>query len=380
MLNRVEFKYDENYTKPSIRRSSTVLITAAHLLEDDYFSRPFLDGLSLEKARVVELEDMGARWRMVYRVKLDVSFEYTPGDSIGLYCPNDDSLVDEIMQILEIGDTRCKIESTGAVAFTYVGTLRGFFKFHYDFTTLPRKSFLMGLSLSCTDDNRERIEYLCSKEGRRDYLRMSKNWNSVIDIIRTFGSRPSLHDLLCDCELIKPRSFSLINEVGGESEILLGITEKVLEDSKRYGHVSSYVTNGKMEDIGVYLKPSKSFSLSGDKKILAVCTGTGVAPVLSFMNNLRKGQSLWIIYGFRSSEDDLIKSPSAEVRVTKVRSDEGVYVQDYLRNNMDEVRGYIASECSVYICGRIVMQKSVFSLMVREFGLDQNKINMENWL
>jgi methionine synthase reductase len=384
MLNKVVLGWNGEYTRPVIRSTSSIRVATTELPEDDYYSRPFFKDLELRRARIVEVEDLGTRWRKVYRIKLDAAFDYVPGDSLGLYSPNDDSLVDEMMMILGMDDFRCRIESTGAVVFSYAGTLRNFFKLHYDFTSLPRKSFLMGLSQSCSGENRKRIEYLCSREGKGDYFRMSTSWNNVIDVIRTFGSRPSLNDLLCDCELIKPRPFSLINRSGSESEILLGVVEKETGDGTRYGHASGFIMGGGMEEVTVYLRPSKTFSLGEEKRILAICTGTGIAPVLSFMNNLGEHQSLWIIYGFREDRDDITQRVrmSEDVRVTRVRSSDGMYVQDHIRKNMREVEDYVMGDCSIYICGRMEMQRSIFTLLTTELGspIDQEKMHLENWL
>lgn len=114
---------------------------------------------------------------------------------------------------------------------------------------------------------------------------MGTRWNNIIDFIKTFGCRPMLEDLLGDCEIIKPRYFSLTNKIGEDSEILVGIMSKVFEGFVRYGHVSSYLVNPEPGEIQVSLRTNLLFRMdAAEKKLLGICTGTGIAPFLSFIS------------------------------------------------------------------------------------------------
>lgn len=382
--NPVQFSYNENYMKPTI--NSLNVVTIEYLDGPVSPTRrlvlPCLSSAEYFSSRVVELKKLGCTWREVYQVKFDRAFVFTPGDSIGLLCPNSESLVSEIMEILGVGDFDCKIERSGKKPFSYAGTIREFFKHYFDFTTLPRKAMLMRLSRSCGEVEKKQMEYLCSREGTKDYLRMGGRWNNVIDIIKTFGSRPSLEDMLGDCEVIKPRYFSLINRTGEESEIIVGVMSKTFDGVLRYGHVSGYITGSVTDKIEVCLRTNVLFRMDGSlRKVFGICTGTGIAPFLSFVANLQQ-QKLWLLYGFRNNEDDILGDLSDErVQVTRVKSSDGEYVTDYIRANIDSVRKYLSDGCPVYVCGGMQMQREVYKLFKDEFRdvVEGRRLVFDSW-
>ncbi|CAD27143.1 putative oxidoreductase [Encephalitozoon cuniculi GB-M1] len=384
-FNPVRFEYNENYTKSMPNTFNKVEITpidAGSLPRKFVF--PSIENVECHTARIVEVEKLKTDWREVYRMKLDKKFDFKPGDSIGILCPNNDALVDEIMEILGLKDFGCQINRTGRSPFNYTGMIRDFFKHHFDFTSLPKKSLLFNLARSCTETNRRYIEYLCSKEGTADYLGIGRGWNNTIDIIRTFECKPALEEVIGECEIVKPRYFSLINEVGRESEILVGITSKIFDRFVRYGHVSDLVIKSKTEEIGVCLRTNFLFRMDySSRKILAICTGTGIAPFLSFVSNLQTHQTIWIIYGFRNDEDDISRliDSSRKVKISRVKSSSGLYVGDYLMMKADEIREYIDGECIAYVCGKMGMQRQIFEIFKRKFPdvVETKRLVFDQW-
>lgn len=366
-LNAVRFDFNEEYTQNTIKIFNDLRIDVAE--ENDTRRMTLASGdVEYHGCRIVEMERLNTSWREVHRIKLDKTLDFIPGDSIGLLCPNNDVLVDEIMRILDVNDFRCRIER-GGVAFTYIGTIRGFFKHHFDFTSIPRKSLMIRLSRSCDEINRRYIEYLCSKEGTRDYLGMGSRWNNIVDFIRTFGCQPTLEDVIGECGMIKPRYFSLINRTGDECEVLVGMISKEFDGFTRYGHVSDYLRNYDVGEIGICLRRNILFQMRDSGRMMAICTGTGIAPFLSFVSNLQAGQTIWIVYGFRNDDDDIsaMMAPDERVTITRVGSANGSRVTDYIRQNIDKIREYVGNECPVYVCGRMEMQRGVFEIFQDEF-------------
>lgn len=384
-LNPIKFEYKEDYTKnmPRIFNKAEMVFTDVEH-SPRKFVFPCTENIEYCRARIVEAEKLGASWRDVYRIKFDEKFHFKPGDSIGMLCPNSDTLVDEIMEVLGIKNSYCQIRRPGKNSFSYTGAIRDFFKYHFDFTSLPKKSLLANLARGCTETNRKYIEYLCSKEGMADYLGMGRRWNNIIDIIKTFKCRPVLEEVIGECEIVKPRYFSLINKIGRESEILVGITNKIFDGFVRYGHVSDFLVRSEAEEVELSLRTNLLFRMDySSRKLLAICTGTGIAPFLSFVSNLQPHQSIWIIYGFRNDEDDLSKliEPDKKVRVSRVKSSAGVYVTDYLIESIDEVKEYVDEECIVYACGKMEMQKRVFEIFKNEFPrvVEAKRLVFDQW-
>ncbi|KAH9410743.1 putative FAD binding domain-containing protein [Ordospora pajunii] len=392
-FNAVRFKYNANYRRNANVRFNEVQVERVN---SECCERKLISTIvnveEYHKTCITEVSKLGSRWRNVYRVKLEKQFDYVPGDSIGIICPNSDALVCGIMEMLEIDDFVCKITRGGNEAFSYVGSVREFFKYHFDFSGHPRRSFMLRLSAGCdTEEKKRHVEYLCSNEGTDDYLRMSSQWNNVIDFLKTFRIKPGLSELIGECGLVKPRYFSLINRNGCNSEILVGITSKQFDSFVRYGHVSDYLLslNG-VGEVEVSLRKNLLFRLSPEtKKIIAICTGTGVAPFLSFVKNLEPHQSIWIVYGFRDEEDNIYKEIASydefacnnRVKISKAMSSKGIYVTDYLNANMNSVKEYVDSECTIYVCGRMDMQRMVFEIFKSEIpeAIESKRLVFDQW-
>ncbi|KAM0672701.1 NADPH cytochrome p450 reductase [Ordospora colligata] len=391
--NAVKFRYNANYTINGNMKFNEVQIERVNT--ECYERKLFSTTLGVDeyhKTHIMHVSKLGSKWRDVYNVKLEKRFDYVSGDSIGMICPNSDELVNEIMKMLEIDDFVCKIVREGSEAFNYVGSVREFFKHHFDFSGHPKRSFMLRLSALCdTEENKKYVEYLCSNQGANDYLRMSSQWNNVIDFLKTFGIKPELGELIGECGLVKPRYFSLINKNGSDSEILVGITSKQFDSFMRYGHVSDYLINlNGVGEVEVNLRRNLLFRLSSEtKKIMAICTGTGVAPFISFAKNFKAHQSIWIVYGFRDEEDDIYKEMANneevvcenKVKISKVMSSRGIYVTDYLKANMNDIKEYVDSECIIYVCGRMDMQREVFEIFKNEIPktVEDKRVVFDQW-
>ncbi|EOB13006.1 oxidoreductase, partial [Nosema bombycis CQ1] len=77
-------------------------------------------------------------WREVYKVKLESKEPFVPGDSIGILCPNKDEFPQKIIKLLNLENDHYKIERNGLNPFKFTGKLYDFFKYVFDFTSLPK--------------------------------------------------------------------------------------------------------------------------------------------------------------------------------------------------------------------------------------------------
>lgn len=163
----------------------------------------------LEKTRLLNIAKLPCSWRNVYTLRLGHKMDFIPGDAVGLVVPNSDAAVDRLMALCDIPSGCYRIERTGKAPFTFEGQIRDFFKYRYDISGIPRKIHL--LNLAKTSPMKTHMEYICSPEGARDYIGLGLGWHSLVDIIECFGCRPGLEDLVRNCEIIKPRYYTLIN-------------------------------------------------------------------------------------------------------------------------------------------------------------------------
>ena len=361
---KIDFK---DFTRREIKSASQTQLRRCGNSEAQFKSEiPYSEG---KLHGVVERPTV---WRRVWSVALDAAPAFFPGDSVGLLVPNDEEVVDALFSLCSLCDAPVCIERGGRHGFLYRGTLRNFFLHHFDFSTLPKKAFLHALSK--TTPEAEKLEYLCSKEGASDYFGMARNRNTVLDIIKTFHCRPSADVLVQNCELIKPRFFSLTNRPGECAEVLVGAVPG--------GHVSRFVaqcTGG--EAVRWYVKENRLMRMTGAARLLCICTGTGIAPFISFLRGKKRSQEIWIVYGCRAREDDLSAGLDTDenTEITRVLSSEGKYVTDLLGENTARVSSFLSAG-NVFLCGSPGVQKSVFAFFTAHFGDDAcRKVLCDDW-
>lgn len=375
-FNKLEYNLNVDFVPLNIRNFNKLIIKKTNYTGS--YKIKTNENINLIDTNILNIENLFCTWKKVYKVQLNYTLDFVPGDSIGLLCSNNDLLVNEMLSLLEMsGDTLLYIEQIGKTGFQFEGSLRDFFKYIFDFTSLPKKAWLMDISK--TSKNKHDIEYLCSKEGVKDYLSIIKNWNNVLDIIYTFQCKPSLEDLIMNCQTIKPRYYSLTNHVNEKCEILVAIIKK----GDRYGHVSNFIDMQNYNNLKICHRPSKLFRLNFCKKVLGICTGTGIAPFFSFLKNKEDDQYIKLIYGFRNQEDDLIKDAKyKKTEIIKILSCNKIYVTDYLLQNLNKIKTYIKDGCLVYVCGRPDMQKTIYSIFNENFSeiVKEKRLFFDSWI
>lgn len=391
MDNRIEYTFNPDYTLITPKEYNAVEVVGEECRVPEsqspgsceVYEFTSAEALATAPVEILSVSRLPCTWRSVYKIRLNHTSDYVPGDAIGLVVPNSDELVDRLFAACGLRDFRCTLTRSGLRPFRFAGRLRDFFKYRCDLAGLPRKIHLLGLARTAT--LRTHLEYLCSREGARDYARLGTNWNSIVDVIECFGCRPSVADLVRNCEFIKPRYFSLVNARHLVCEIVLGVMSRGLGDSLRLGHVSGHVhrlpdrSTGAVSPFGcaeVLFRKNMLFDPSSMECLVAFCTGTGVAPFLSFWNNKRPGQELVLVYGFRNDEDDLTRYYSLGCPIIRAKSSGGARVTDHV----SVLDGY-KDRCHVFICGNMKMQRSVYEKIkaMHPLLVESKRVFFDNW-
>jgi len=367
----------EEHTRSLIKVSPSTLDAGHDIVFDS------TDFSSFKSSRITEIIRLPTTWRTVFKVKFEDEIDYEPCDSIGLLVPNPDDIVDRVMAQCGFENSRIKIERTGAGGFIFDGLLRDFIKFKMDLDTIPRKRLILELARKAAKKNE--LEYLCSPEGTNDYMRLGARMNTLADILEEFGCRPSIEELLVYCEILKPRYYSLI-QASGQAEILLGVISNCVDGCEMLGHVSRFVTAEYESGTAPYsipveyvLRKSALFHGFTSRNIICFCTGTGVAPCISFYRRyLLSGciDGLRLVYGFRSDEDNLLNYYDMKCDVILAKSSDKSYVYDFV----DVIKEY-NGDCNVFICGNMNMQRSVFMAIKSKFAqlIEEKKVYFDNW-
>lgn len=396
-LYRVSFEEKQKFNQCSRIMIYSDKNTAASAKDTDPLGKTQIDSstvYSLEKEIVYSTKKTA--------VKLTVKntpMEYVPGDSILLWVSNSESICSALMDILGvckdrwISFTRTHIR-TGAAVFTYSGMASDYFRHFIDATSLPSKLFLYRISKYADQSEQDKLEYLSSKEGSKDYFKMSKNWNSIIDILVQFKVKIPLEVLLEVCTEIKPRAFSLINKQKTDCVIIAGSVTNTQEGSVRKGHFTEYaistqdtqksacegsgiLKNREPLDTSIVYriqhKPNRLMALREEtKNAFLFGIGTGVAPFISFIVNSGESKRFTLFYGCRSRHENILVNigfltgPSEEsayegailfrkgntnIHVVYSQENESFRIGQFLKRNKEKIN----SECMIfndlYICG-----------------------------
>ncbi|KAF7683937.1 Methionine synthase reductase [Astathelohania contejeani] len=387
IYNPIKIRYYQSYELKPFKKASEISIQSCN--HDTEYKFDQNTDIEFIKSNIDYIMDLNCKWREIYKISFDLrGIQHIPGDAIGVLCPNNDEYVSVILKKLNLtGNETYKINRRGFCPFEYQGIIKDFFKYKFDFNSLPKKAFLYDLSKDC--EKKEELEYICSTKGNRDYLCLYSNYNNILDIIEYFGIRPKLETLIEHCEIIKPRYFSLINKESEKMEIIVGLMHNTGSVS-RYGHCSNYFKMNlynKNLPIEVTLRENKLLRMKKVPSMLLICTGVGIAPFLSFIKNKEKTQHIWLIYGFRYKEDDILEKELGKkykfyenrIKISKAISSEGVHVDDIIKNNDKEIREFLNINGLIYVCGSMSMQKQLLGLFKEKFTDLSERINFDSW-
>ena len=103
------------------------------------------------------------------------SFHFSPGDAIGIICPNAEEVVEYmLMRTNTMSEGRADRQVTINSRLVDIPfcdrTPRLLLQNHFDVSTLVRKPALLALSYCCADVVEKQImQFLCSREGRKEY-------------------------------------------------------------------------------------------------------------------------------------------------------------------------------------------------------------------
>jgi sulfite reductase (NADPH) flavoprotein alpha-component len=291
---------------------------------------------------------------------------YEPGDSLDLYAENDPAYVDELLKLAGLsGDDKLRVE---------------FIKSR-DVTTLSLKT----------------VETYAAQTGHQ-YVKaliadgQAKEWivgRQLIDLIAMFPIALTTDHLRAVTRPLAPRAYSIASsrrEVGDEAHLLISAVRYETHGRARKGVASNYAAERLKRGgrVRVKLKPNKHFALpAGDKDIIMVGPGTGVAPFRAFVQERRaiaaKGRS-WLFFGDRQFTHDFLYQldwqealkdgalTRMDVAFSRDRP-EKVYVQHKMWDQRRDLIEWLDGGANFYVCGDAkAMAKDVRATLVRAYA------------
>ena len=276
-----------------------------------------------------ESEQWGEARRVIH-LELGLSgseIVYSPGDSIGICCPNAPYAVDIVLQRLQTAHSELSLTLDTVVTCTAdssLTTLQELLSYKYDLMGPPKKAVLVTLSACCTDPAEATLmQHLCSKgevgkslwEKFVEFQRVG-----VAELLALFPScTPRLHQLLSCLTPLPPRYYSISSSpLAGCCDRLsiafsmvrytcmADIADAAITPIKRSGLCTTYMQhilrpllskrisyedicrNPNLEiKVRMFHKVSTHFHLPGSvaPPLILIGPGTGVAPFMGFLEH-----------------------------------------------------------------------------------------------
>ncbi|GAN07784.1 methionine synthase reductase [Mucor ambiguus] len=297
-------------------------------------------------------------------VELDVGEDnhFEPGDAFGVLAPNDEELVEAILNRLNIPEEEFhhlyKVEGENLPTHLQKATsasLIELFRYAVDLTSHPRKALFRMLADHTTDPKEKlTLMYICSKQGAAAFNAIRDETPTLLDILETFPScHPPIDRLLDLLPAHMPRFYSISSSPlkrQGKIRFAFNVVEYITAGkAERKGVATPWMdkitklipsrstpTNVEVavkEDIKVpmYIRQNaNAFVLpqETERPLVLIGPGTGIAPFIGFLEhrqtqrNIRLSMGgighqptqqirdqfgpIYVYYGFRDKNKDFL--------------------------------------------------------------------------
>ena len=376
IVDRVECDLD--FAEPAARwigdaiKTLTPPNSSGRVIEVDFGLKPAASpSTDIFEAEIIEHVDLNSSRSDKETIHLALSFEgaapaYEPGNSLDLYPENDPAYVDELLKAAGLaGDDK----------------LRSEFITSRDLTTLSIKT----VESYAASTGHQYVKALLADGHAKEWIA----GRQLVDLIATFPIALDAEKLRALTRPLAPRAYSIASsrrEVGDEAHLLVSAVRYESHGRARKGVASNYVAERLKRGghVRVKLKPNKHFaSPSGDRDIIMVGPGTGVAPFRAFVQERRatqaKGRS-WLFFGDRTFTHDFLYQLDWQEALkdgTLTRMDAAfsrdtpnkIYVQHKLWDQRSELIEWLDGGAHFYVCGDAkAMAKDVRAALVRAYA------------
>jgi sulfite reductase (NADPH) flavoprotein alpha-component len=323
----------------------------------------------------------------VYHLELSLEesgITYEPGDSLGIYTKNPDSLVDAILKKTNFDpEKRVDVEDKEV-------TIKDAITHYLEITTV---TFDVLKKYQDKTKNQALEKIMNTNHLLDEYL----YGHDVLDLLEDFPFDWNPNKFVEILRPLPPRLYSISSSqerVDEEVHVTVSLVKYERKNRLRKGACSSHLAENIELDskIPVYVEKNPAFKLpANNAKIIMVGAGTGIAPYRAFMQQREskglKGDS-WLFFGDRHFKSDflyhkewqklLMTNTLEKMDVAFSRDQkEKVYIQHKLLENQKEIFEWIDNGAHFYLCGDMKnMAKDVNKTLLEIIQL-QGGINEE---
>lgn len=312
----------------------------------------------------------------VYHLELslaDAEFDYEPGDSLGVWAPNDHALVNEVI-------TAFAIDPGATVTVDdHRHTVHELLTRHRELTRLSADTVTGYAALSRRQDLADAFSAL-EETGRRAFIEQRQ----FIDLVSAWppaaSARVDAEALAALLRPLAPRSYSIASSraaVGEEVHLTVATLFSDATGIQRRGvashHLNHHVQPG--DEVPVFLEPNRRFRLPEDRTLplILVAAGTGIAPYRAFLQQLEEdgaNPDVWLVFGNPHLRTDFLyqrewlewRKRGLVSRIDCAWSrdqSEKRYVQHVIRDEAVRVSEWLDRGARLYLCGGLGMGRAV---------------------
>ena len=322
----------------------------------------------------INLNDTGSS-KETYHIEISTeeTVDYLPGDAIGIFPKNEQSLVTNILQTVGIDS------STEIIYKEKNWNINDLLVNHLNVLNLPI---------------RITKEYAKIVNQHIPEIRID-----LFDLLRIYPvTKPALFlEIVQVLEPIQPRLYSISSAPSaneGEIHITVARSATEVEDQLKFGFCSNFLALFEVgKAIEFYVHKNESFKLpEDDKHIILIGPGTGIAPFRSFLAERDATGATghnWLFFGEQHFETDFLYQTEIQnwamtdllqnVNLAFSRDqEEKIYVQDRLKEQGAQVWYWINNGAYLYVCGtKDPMSKDVEKALLDIFISNGNKSEEE---
>lgn len=335
--------------------------------------------------------------RSCRHLELDIQgkgVSYETGDHVGIMAANDDNLVNTLGYRIgcDLDEWLVAEDDSGSSPFPCPCTVRHAFVKYLDINGPPKKKVITAMAEAASDAaEKQRLEHLCSKEGREelaDYI--TKGRRNFVDVLTDFASVSlSLAQVIELLPRLQPRYYS-ISSASNVTPMSVHVTAVVVSDEVEGGRIFKGVCTNHLYSLaaGSHCEAfcrKTPFKLPKDASVpvVMVGAGTGLAPMrgmyLHMDHQRREGASLgesMLVFGCRTSKDDflygdemgeMVKNGTITHLVTAFSREvkgERPYVQHRVKQRAADILRMLDAGGHFYVCGLTAMAKDVKKALI----------------
>lgn len=293
----------------------------------------------------INLNDTGSL-KETYHIELQTNALYEPGDAIGIYPVNDETLVKSILEL-------SGIEANTQLSYRQeIYTVYALLKDKLNITWLQGRVI-------------EKYAAIVQQE-------IPVAGIGLLDLLKIYGihSSETFLEVLQVLEPNVPRLYSVSSSPAahsGELHITVSRNKFLQQEEIHYGLCSDYLSRFiQGEEIEFYVHSNRMFRLpESDKDIIMIGPGTGIAPFRAYLAEREATGAAgrnWLFFGEQHFVSDFLYQTEIQswqetgllnkVNVAFSRDqEEKIYVQHKMLQHGEDLYNWLEEGASVYICG-----------------------------